>query len=99
MPCTDGRHNRRRFGLAECDGRHIYRHPDQQGVKIILLKLGVCHRGLHMRTIFDDLADVDWFNIAELYCLAFPFVLIVTMALMFGSVLLFWARYPRDLHL
>jgi len=52
-----------------------------------------------MRTIFDDLADVDWFNIAELYCLAFPFVLIVTMALMFGSVLLFWARYPRDLHL
>lgn len=69
------------------------------GVKIILLKLGVCHRGLHMRTIFDDLADVDWFNIAELYCLAFLFVLIVTMALMFGSVLLFWARYPRDLHL
>ena len=71
------------------------------GEKIILLKLGVCHRGRHMRTltIFDDLADVDWFNVAELYVLAFFFVLIVTMALMFGSVFLFWARYPRNLDL
>ena len=55
-----------------------------------------------MRTVaafFDDLAAVDWLSVAELYTLAFFSVLIVIMALMFGATLLFWARYPDDLHL
>jgi hypothetical protein len=48
---------------------------------------------------FDDLAGVDWLSAAELYALAFFSILIVTAALMFGTTLLFWARYPDDLHL
>jgi hypothetical protein len=55
-----------------------------------------------MRTLtafFDDLAGVDWLSVAELYTLAFFSTLIVTVALMFGATLLFWARYPDDLHL
>jgi hypothetical protein len=72
------------------------------GAKVILLKLGVCHRGRYMRTLtafFDDLAGVDWLSVAGLYTLAFFSILIVTVALMFGATLLFWARYPDDLHL
>jgi hypothetical protein len=45
-----------------------------------------------------DLAGVDWLYIAQLYALTFFSILIVTMALMFGATLLFWARYPDDLH-
>jgi hypothetical protein len=55
-----------------------------------------------MRTLtafFDDLAGVDWLSVAGLYTLAFFSILIVTVALMFGATLLFWARYPDDLHL
>lgn len=50
-------------------------------------------------TVLDDLANVDWSNVAQLYGLAFLAILAVTLALMFGSVFLFWSRCPRDLHL
>ena len=45
------------------------------------------------------LAGIDWLSIAGLYGLAFFFILIVTVALMFWSVFLFWSRCPDDLHL
>jgi hypothetical protein len=51
-----------------------------------------------MPTFFTDLANID-FSVAGLFGLAFFFILIVTVALMFGSVFLFWSRYPDDLHL
>jgi hypothetical protein len=46
----------------------------------------------------DCALGVDWLSVAELYTLAFFSILIVTVALMFGASLLFWARYPDDLH-
>jgi hypothetical protein len=52
-----------------------------------------------MPTFFADLADIDWLSVAGQFGLAFSFILIVTVALMFGVVFLFWSRYPDDLHL
>jgi hypothetical protein len=46
-----------------------------------------------------DLAGVDWLYIAEMYALIFFSILVVTLALMFGATLLFWARYPDNLEL
>jgi len=49
-----------------------------------------------MRTLtafFSDLAVVDWLT------LSFFSIVIVTLAVMFGATLLFWARYPKDLQL
>jgi hypothetical protein len=43
------------------------------------------------------LAGVDWLSVAGLYGLIVFSILIVTLALTFGSVFLFWARCPRDL--
>ena len=45
------------------------------------------------------LADFDWIIVAQLYGLAFFSILVVTLALMFGATLLFWARYPDNLEL
>jgi hypothetical protein len=45
------------------------------------------------------LADFDWLNVAQLYGLAFLSILVVTLVLMFGATLLFWARYPDNLEL
>jgi hypothetical protein len=37
---------------------------------------------------------INWLHMTELYALIF--LVIVTLALMFGAGLLFWTRYPRD---
>jgi hypothetical protein len=46
-----------------------------------------------------DLAELDWLYVAQLYALTFFSILILTLALMFGAVWVFWAHYPDDLHL
>ena len=52
-----------------------------------------------LTAFFDDLAHFDWLGLAQLYGLVFFSILILTLALMFGATLLFWARYPDDLEL